>query len=364
MPRLDAFLKLAHEQGCSDIHLAVGLPPLLRMNGELLPIRFRELSHNELNSYLTEILTSAQKKRFSSGHDLDFAYSACEVGRFRANYFHKTSGPGATFRYIPASIPEMESLGLPAIVKQLVENQQGLILVTGSTGTGKSTTLAAIIDYLNKSRASNIISLEDPIEFVHRSQKSQVIQREVGTHVKSFARGLRSALREDPDVILVGELRDRESIEMAMMAAETGHLVLGTLHTTSAVKTIDRVLDALPAEQREQGKTFLGQNLLGVITQLLVKTADGHQRQAVFETMVRTRAISKMIMDDRVHLIRAQIQTGRSQGMVLMDQSLLEAVERREVDPDDAYQFALDKRPFEAYVTDSSLLPMMKGFGE
>ena len=364
MPRLDAFLKLAHEQGCSDIHLSVGLPPLLRMNGELLPIRFRDLSQSELNSYLVEILTTAQKQRFKPGDDLDFAYSAHEVGRFRANYFHKTTGPGATFRYIPDTIPNMESLGLPPMVKELIQNQQGLILVTGSTGTGKSTTLAAIINYLNTSRPCNIISLEDPIEFVHRSLQAQVIQREVGTHVASFAKGLRSALREDPDVILVGELRDRESIEMAMMAAETGHLVLGTLHTTSAVKTVDRVLDALPAEQREQGKTFLSQNLLGVITQLLVKTADGHHRKAMFETMVRSRAISKMVMDDRVHLIHAQIQTGRSQGMVLMDQSLLEAVRAREIDPDDAYQFALEKKPFEPYVTDSSLLPAMEGFEE
>ncbi len=362
MPRLDAFLKLAHEQGCSDIHLAVGVPPLLRMNGELLPIRFRELSHNELNTYLTEILTAGQAKKFRSGADLDFAYSARDVGRFRANYFHKSSGPGATFRYIPDDIPEMESLGLPSVVAELIEHQQGLILVTGSTGTGKSTTLAAVIDRLNKTRSFNIISLEDPIEFVHRSQRSQVIQREVGTHVSSFAKGLRSALREDPDVILVGELRDRESIEMAMMAAETGHLVLGTLHTTSAVKTIDRILDALPAEQREQGKTFLSQNLLGVITQLLVKTADGHHRKAIFETMVRTRAISKMIMDDRIHLLPAQIQTGRAQGMISMDQALLEAVRAREIDADDAYQYALDKQAFESYVTDPSLLPAMEEF--
>lgn len=327
MPRLDAFLKLAHEQGCSDIHLAVGVPPLLRMNGELMPIRFRELSLGELGGYLTEILTTRQKQRFKSGEDIDFAYNAEDVGRFRANYFHKAGGPGATFRYIPDHIPNMEKLELPDAVNRLIANQQGMVLVTGSTGTGKSTTLAAIIDHLNATRSLNIISLEDPIEFVHHCQKSQVIQREVGTHVASFARGLRSALREDPDVILVGELRDTESIEMAMMAAETGHLVLGTLHTTSAVKTIDRIIDSLPSEQREQGKSFLAQNLLGVLTQMLVKTADGHQRRAVFELMLMTRPIAKMVLDGRTHLIPSQMQTGRSYGMKLMDQSLMDAVE-------------------------------------
>lgn len=358
MPRLDAFLKLAHEQGCSDIHLAVGVPPLLRMNGELMPIRFRDLSLGELGGYLTEILTSRQKDRFKAGEDLDFAYHAGAVGRFRANYFHKAGGPGATFRYIPDHIPDMGSLHLPDAVNKLIANQQGMILVTGSTGTGKSTTLAAIIDHLNATRSLNIISLEDPIEFVHRCKRSQVIQREVGTHVSSFARGLRSALREDPDVILVGELRDTESIEMAMMAAETGHLVLGTLHTTSAVKTIDRIIDALPVEQKEQGKNFLAQNLLGVLTQVLVRSSDGHSRRAVFEVMMMTRPISKMVMDGRTHLIPSQMQTGKSSGMMLMDQALLRAVEDGIIDPDEAYQLALEKKPFLRHVTDSNLLPM------
>lgn len=359
MPRLDAFLKLAHEQGCSDIHLAVGVPPLLRMNGELMPIRFRELSLSELGSYLTEILTTKQKKRFKSGEDLDFAYHAEDVGRFRANYYHKAGGPGATFRYIPDHVPEISTLGLPDAVMKLISNQQGMVLVTGSTGTGKSTTLAAIIDYLNATRSLNIISLEDPIEFVHRCKKSQVIQREVGTHVSSFAKGLRSALREDPDVILVGELRDTESIEMAMMAAETGHLVLGTLHTTSAIKTIDRIIDSLPIEQKEQGTTFLGQNLLGVITQVLVRSADGHSRRAVFELMMMTRPISKMLMDGRMHLVPSQMQTGRALGMKLMDQALLEEVEAGLIDPDEAYQLALEKKPFLRHVTDSSLIQNM-----
>ena len=356
MPRLDAFLKLAHEQGCSDLHLAVGLPPLLRMYGDLLPIKFRDIDDRELKTYLFEVLTPGQKQRFEAGDDLDFSYHATGIGRFRANLYHKSTGPAAAFRYVPEEIPTVESLGLPAVLKKLMDYQQGLILVTGSTGMGKSTTLAALINHLNQRRAVNIISLEDPIEFIHRSQKAQVIQREIGTHVEDFAVGLRSALREDPDVILVGELRDPESIEMAMTAAETGHLVMGTLHTSSAVKSIDRIIDALPVGQQEQGRTFLAQNMLGVITQVLVKTADGRGRQAVFETMVMTRAIGKMLMDNKSHMIAAQIQTGRDHGMQLMDQALLQAVTQKLVDPDEAYEYALDKKPFKRYVTDAALI--------
>ena len=232
-----------------------------------------------------------------------------------------------------------------------------MVLVTGSTGTGKSTTLAAMIDHLNHSRRLNIISLEDPIEFVHRSKNSQVIQRELGTHIPSFAEGVRAAMREDPDVILVGELRDAETITMAMTAAETGHLVLGTLHTTSAVKTIDRVIDALPVEEREQTKSFLAQSLLAVVTQVLVKTADARGRKAICESLVMTKAIAKLIQSDQTHQIATQMQMGRDVGMQLLDQTLLAAIAAREIDPDDAYAYALDKRAFQKYVTDTTMLP-------
>ncbi len=360
MPRLDAFLKLAREQGCSDLHLAVGLPPLLRLHGDLLTIKFRNLEERELLGYLNEVLTPAQQQRFKEGRDLDFAYHAPGIGRFRVNFYRKATGPGAAFRYIPEEVPRFETLGLPPVLKQLLDHQQGMILITGSTGTGKSTTLAALIDYLNQTRPLNIISLEDPIEFVHASRQAQVVQREIGTHVPDFVSGLRSALREDPDVIFVGELRDPESIDMAMTAAETGHLVLGTLHTTSAVKTIDRIIDALPGEQKEQGKTFLAQNLLGVVSQLLVRTVDGRDRKAVFEVMVMNRAIAKLLMSDRTHMIPSQMQTGRAQGMQLMDQALLEAVQAKEIDPDEAYEYAVDKRAFRPFVTDASLLTQME----
>ena len=357
MARIDAFLKLGLAQGCSDIHLAVGVPPMLRMHGDLMPIKFRDLGDTELEGYIAEILTANQRKRFDEGHDLDFSYVSEDKGRFRVNVFRKETGVGATFRYIPGSVPTLESLDLPAVVRKLCDHHQGMILVTGSTGTGKSTTLAAMIDHLNSTQNANIISLEDPIEFIHRSKQSQVIQRELGTHLPSFADGIRASLREDPDVILVGELRDAETIQMAMTAAETGHLVLGTLHTTGAVKTIDRIIDALPGDMREQSKSFLAQSLNAVITQTLVKTPDGRGRKAIVEVMVMTRAIAKLIMTDQTHQIPAQLQTGKDLGMQMMDQALLDAIQRKQIDPDDAFRFATDKALFQRFVTDTSVLP-------
>jgi len=356
MPRIDSFLKLGLAQGCSDVHLAVGVPPMLRMNGDLMPIKFRDLSDTELESYVMEILSDSQKDHFYSGRDLDFSYVAEDGGRFRVNLFRKDTGVGAVFRYIPNEVPTFEKLNTPDVVRSFCDYHQGMVLVTGSTGTGKSTTLAAMVNHLNQTRSLNIISLEDPIEFVHPSKKSQVIQRELGTHLKSFADGVRSAMREDPDVILVGELRDAETISMAMTAAETGHLVLGTLHTTSAVKSIDRIVDALPGELREQTKSFLSQSLKAVVTQVLVKTPDGRGRKAVLEVLVNNRAISKLIMTDQSHQIPAQLQTGKNVGMQLMDQALLAAIEANEVDPDDAVRYALDKKKFQRFVADSSIL--------
>ncbi|MGB5335811.1 MAG: PilT/PilU family type 4a pilus ATPase, partial [Woeseiaceae bacterium] len=336
MARIDAFLKLGLAQGCSDVHLAVGVPPMLRMNGDLMPIKFRQLSDTELETYIIEVLTNKQKDRLEEGHDLDFSYVGEDSGRFRVNVFRKETGIGAVFRHIPGNVPKLDDLGVPPILKKFCDYHQGMVLVTGSTGTGKSTTLAAMIDHLNETRNLNIISLEDPIEFVHPSKNCQVIQREVGTHVRSFADGVRSAMREDPDVILVGELRDAETISMAMTAAETGHLVLGTLHTTGAVKTIDRIIDALPGELREQTKGFLSMSLKAVVTQVLVKTPDGRGRRAVLEILVNNRAIAKLITTDQTHQIPSQIQTGKNVGMQAMDHALLDAIQAKEIDPDDA----------------------------
>lgn len=356
MARIDAFLKLGLTQNCSDIHLAVGVPPMLRMHGDLLPIKFRELGEQELEGYVNEIMTKSQVERFNKGEDLDFSYVSEDSGRYRVNLFRKATGVGACFRFIPTEVPTLESLQLPPVIKRICDNHQGMVLVTGSTGTGKSTTLAAMIDYLNRTRSLNIISLEDPIEFVHQSQKSQVVQRELGTHLPSFADGIRSALREDPDVILVGEMRDAETISMAMTAAETGHLVFGTLHTTGAVKTIDRIIDALPSDEREQSKSFLAQSLRAVITQNLIKTPDGKGRRAALEIMIMTRAIGNLIQTDQSHQIPSQLQTGGDLGMQLMDQALLDAVQAKEVDPDDAFRFAKDKSLFQKFVTDTTIL--------
>jgi len=354
--RIDAFLKLGASQGCSDVHLAVGVPPMLRMNGDLMPIKFRNLGSAELESLVTEILGHHQRDQFEKGDDVDFSYVAEDGNRFRVNVFHKDTGVGAVFRTIPTEVPTLDSLRLPAMVKKFCDFHQGMVLVTGSTGTGKSTTLAAMIDHLNRTRRLNIVSLEDPIEFVHRSKMSQVIQRELHTHLPSFAEGVRAAMREDPDVILVGELRDAETVRWAMTAAETGHLVLGTLHTTSAVKTIDRMVDALPAEEREQTKSFLSQGLLGVVTQVLVRTPDLRSRRAVCEVMTMNKAIGKLIMTDQTHMLPSQLQTGRDAGMQLMDMALLAAIQAREVDPEDAFIYAVDKRPFTRYVQDGTAI--------
>ena len=359
MARIDAFLKLAVAQGCSDLHLAVGVPPMLRMFGDLVPIKFRDLGDAELESYVTEVLNPSQIKVLRDGNDLDFSYVSADGARFRVNVYRKETGIGAAFRAIPTTMPSIDQLGLPPIVRKLCDYHQGMILVTGSTGTGKTTTLASMIDYLNSTRALNIISLEDPIEFVHRSKSAQVIQRELGTHLPTFAEGVRAAMREDPDVILVGEMRDAETISMAMTAAETGHLVLGTLHTTSATKTIDRIVDALPTEEREQTKSFLASSLLAVITQVLVKTPDQRGRRAVCEVMVVTKAIGKLIMTDQGHQIPSQLQMGKEYGMQLMDMALLAAIQAKEVDPEQAYSYATDKRQFQRYVTDvSSAIPI------
>jgi twitching motility protein PilT len=355
--RIDAFLKLGTQQGCSDVHLAVGVPPMLRMHGDLLPIKFRDLRDTELEGYLGEIMSKSQVDYFAQGNDLDFSYVSTDGGRFRVNVFRKETGIGATFRTIPNDVPSLESLNLPPIVTKLCDYHQGMVLVTGSTGTGKSTTLAAMIDLLNSKRRLNIVSLEDPIEFVHRSKLSQIIQRELHTHVPTFAEGVRAAMREDPDVILVGELRDAETIRMAMTAAETGHLVLGTLHTTSAVKTIDRIIDALPVEEREQTKSFLSQSLLAVVTQILVKTADARGRKAICEVLLMTRAIARLIQEEQSHQIPNQLQTGRDLGMELMDQALLRSLTAKEIDPDDAYAYAAEKRLFQRFVTDPGSTP-------
>lgn len=359
MARVDAFLRLGREQGCSDVHLAVGTPPLLRHNSELSPIRYRNLSLEELTDLIDEILPDNSRTTLIEDHNVDFSYTSPEAGRFRVCVFEKVGGLGAAFRIIPPNIPSLEDLGLPKVLHDQLLATHGMILVTGATGTGKSTTLAAMINVINRSQRLNIVTLEDPIEFVHKSDKSLVIQREVGTHVESFTLGLRAALREDPDVILVGELRDPETIAMAMTAAETGHLVLATLHTTSAVKTLDRIIDAMPTAQKAQTANFLAQQLRMVVCQKLVKTADNKSRKAILEIFLNNSAISNLIMHGKIYQIPSVLQTGKNMGMQLMDQALMEALQRKEIDPDDAYLHATDKQQFQRFVTDTNLLPQV-----
>lgn len=356
MARLDAFLQLGYEQGVSDMHFSVGVPPMFRISGDLVPIKYRALNAEELEMLLYEILDIEQRKRFESGEDLDFSYANEGIGRFRAHILRTVNGLGAVFRVIATAVPELDVLALPPAIKQLIQSQQGMVLITGTTGTGKSSTVAGMINYLNSTQRLNIIMLEDPIEFVHTSKMSLIVQREVGKHVASFSEGLRAALREDPDVILVGELRDSETVSMAMMAAETGHLVLGTLHTSSAAKTLDRIIDALPVEQKVQGLISLAQSLRGVVSQVLVRTPDGRRRKAIVEVLVMTPAISNLLTSGKAFQIPMQMETGRAFGMQLMDQALLEAVQERTIDPNDAYLYAQDKRVLKPFITDIQLM--------
>jgi twitching motility protein PilT len=361
--RIDAFLQLGREQGCSDLHLAVGYPPMLRVMGEIGPIHYRDLTEDELKSFIYEVLSEPQREWFEAGNDLDFCYSPTEAERYRFNVFRKREGVGAAIRIVPSKIPSFADLGLPPIVSRLAQSPSGLLLVTGPTGSGKTTTLAAIVNMLNETKALNIITIEDPVEFVHKSKASLVVQREVGTSVPSFADGLRSALREDPDVILAGELRDADTIMMAITAAETGHLVLGTLHTMSAVKTIDRIIDLLPEDAKRQGAMLLAQHLRGVISQTLIVRPTRQSRRAIAEVLVMTPAIANLILTGKTIQIPALMMTGRDQGMCLMDQVLLEAVQAKEIDPDAAYMQAQDKKLLQRFVTDPKLLPQVSLVG-
>jgi twitching motility protein PilT len=359
MPRIDAFLQIGRQQGGSDIHFTVGLPPLVRMDGELVPIKYRVLDPDETDNLVGEILTEFHRQQFQEKGSVDLSYEAPDVGRFRINVCRHQRGMAAICRVIPDTVPDLEGLGLPAIVSQLGHMRSGLVLVTGPTGTGKSTTLAALIKRINQTRSVNIVTLEDPVEFVHASEKSLVVQRELGVHVSSFKEGLRSALRQDPDVILVGELRDADTISLALEASETGHLVLGTLHTRGAAQTIDRIIDAHPSENQSQIRHSLGDNLRCVLCQELVRLADGRGRRVAMEVLVVTLAVSQLIREGKTFQIPSAITTGRRVGMQLMDQSLLALVRAGEVDPDEAFLRANDKWGFAQYVTKPELLALI-----
>lgn len=332
------------EQKASDLHVTSGAPPYLRVHGVMSPLNYRQLTSQDVQGLIFEILNDKQKKSFIEKWELDFAYVLEGTGRFRCNIFMQRKGLGAVFRTIPEKIKTAQELNLPQSIIDLVDNDRGLILVTGPTGSGKSTTLAAMIQHINATRDAHIITVEDPIEFVHPNLKCLVNQREVGAHTKSFGNALKAALREDPDIILVGELRDLETISLALTAAETGHLVFGTLHTNSAVKTIDRIIDVFPSGQQAQIRAMLSESLIGVVAQTLFTKADKMGRVAAFEIMKGNKAISNLIRESKNHQIASIMQTSASQGMVLFEKYIEDLVKRGQVNEADARSF-LGKDP-------------------
>lgn len=348
--KIDKLFETLKNQGGSDLHLLSGFPPKIRVHGELHAIGKDSLSEAEVKEYLYEIVDKAQRERIDNHLDLDFAYDCAFVARFRANYFWQHFGIGAIFRIIPTKILSFADLKLGENIAKFTTFRSGLLLVTGPTGSGKSTTLAAIINHLNERDAKHIITIEEPVEFVHQNKKSFIVHREVGHDCESFAHGLRSASRQDPDVLLIGEMRDIETISSAISAAEMGVLVFGTLHTNSAAKTVDRIIDAFPDEQQAQVRTQLSEALKGVISQLLLKTADKKGRVASHEIMFGSSALGNLIREGSTTKITSYIQSGRGEGMQLMDDAIRKHLLDKKIDGEEAYMKCLSKREFEQYL--------------
>ncbi len=359
MAKLDSFFKLMVDQGASDLHLVSGSQPILRVNGELQRVRYTTLENDDLKKMMYELAPEHKIKQFEETGDIDFAYELPGLARYRANYFVQKYGVGAVFRQIPDTILTTEQLGLPPVLNKLPMYPKGLVLVTGPTGSGKSTTLAALVDYANTHRKDHILTIEDPVEFVHKSRNCIVNHREVGMHTKSFAIALRAALREDPDIIMVGEMRDLETISLAVEAASTGHLVFGTLHTQSAAKTVDRIIDVFPHEQQEQIRATLADSLQAVVAQTLFKRRDKRGRCAALEILVATPAVRNLVRDGKTFQIPTVLQTGKKFGMQSLDDAILDHLEKGRINPEDAYLHCLDKTRFRAFlrnVSDEDLL--------
>ncbi len=346
MAVIDTYFREMKKREASDLHMVIGFPPLLRLRGELVPTKHPVLTPESNKKILFEILSSERQAYVEKNRDFDMAYELENTGRFRCNYFFQQRGIGAVFRIIPTKILTLEELNMPEAIKTIAEFRQGLVLVTGPTGSGKSTTLAAIIDYINHSRDGHIITIEDPLEFVHPNKKCLFSQREIGTHAKSFSDALRVASREDPDIILVGEMRDLETISLALTCAELGILVFGTLHTNSAAKTIDRIINAFPTDQQEQTRTMLSESLKAVIAQQLLKTKDGIGRCAAVEILIGSSALASMIREGKISQISSIIQTGTSVGMQSMDQHLKELIRKDKITREAAREKAIDKNLF------------------
>jgi twitching motility protein PilT len=347
-PAIDALFHSMCALGASDLHLSVGSSPIVRKDGHMQPLdpSAPPLGGEDLEALLAPILPERNRAEFSQRHDTDFAYEIGGLARFRANAFVDRKGPGAVFRVIPTKILTAEALGLSPHILQLCQLNKGLVLVTGPTGSGKSTTLCAMIDYINRTRQDHIITIEDPIEFVHANQKCLINQREVRTHTDSFKDALRAALREDPDIILVGELRDLETVAIAIETAETGHLVFGTLHTTTAASTVDRIIDQFPADRQAQIRIMLSESLRGVIAQTLCRKIGGG-RVAALEVLIATPAVSNLIREGKTVQIPSMMQVGRAIGMMTLNDALMELVTKKLVAPDEAFAKAVDKTSFE-----------------
>jgi twitching motility protein PilT len=342
MAKIDAFFQLMHDNNASDLHLVSGQQPAIRIRGDIERIKYDILNNDSLKALLYEITPEHKIKHFEETGDVDFAYEIPGLARYRANYFQQKYGIAAVFREIPSKIATCVELGMPSVIAKLALLPRGLVLVTGPTGSGKSTTLAAIIDEANRLRKDHIITIEDPIEFLHKPQKCLVNQREVHTHTRSFAAALRAALREDPDIVLVGEMRDLETVETALETAETGHLVFGTLHTTTAASTIDRIIDMFPADRQNQVRTMLAVTLKGVVAQTLLKKKP-KGRVAALEILMGTTAISNYIREGKTFQIPSAMQIGKNMGMQILNDSLIQLVTDGAVDPQEAYLKAIDK---------------------
>ncbi len=351
MAQIDAFFKLMHEQGASDLHLVSGQQPVLRVGGDLERVKYQPLENDGLKFMLYEITPEHKIKDFEETGDVDFAYEIPGLARYRVNFYQQKWGIGAAFREIPSRIMTCEELGLPKVISRLAALPRGLVLVTGPTGSGKSTTLAAIVNEANVNRKDHIITIEDPIEFVHKSEKAIINHREVGMHTKSFSAALRGALREDPDIIMVGEMRDLETISLAIEAAATGHLVFATLHTMSAAKTVDRIIEVFPVNQQEQIRNSLADGLRAVISQTLFKRRDRKGRVAALEIMIANPAVRNLVREGKTYQIPSMIQTGKKYGMQSLDDSIMELLTKKIISPDDAYTRCVDKGKF---------LPFMK----
>jgi len=348
--KIDAFFKLMNEQGASDLHLVAGQPPALRIVGEMERVKYKVLDNDELKAMLYEIAPEHRVKEFEETGDIDFGYDVLGIARYRANFFMQKNGVAAVFRQIPEQIMTAEQLGLPSVISKLASLPRGLVLVTGPTGSGKSTTLAAIIDVANRTRKDHIITVEDPIEFVHKSRGCIVNQREVGLHTKTFSAALRGALREDPDIILVGELRDLETISLAIEAASTGHLVFGTLHTSSAPKTVDRIIEVFSADQQAQIRSTLSDGIRAIVAQVLFKRVGQKGRCPALEILIATPAVRNLIREGKTHQIPSMIQTGKKYGMQLLDDAIMDLLNNGWISADDAYAKANDKGKFRPFL--------------